>query len=446
MSDIRDPLGLADYTPGAAVALSDEERWPALGSTGRARLDAVLADPAAPPWRHRTGHRLSPDAAARARLPLPLGGWLQRHLATARALPAYRRFPGALDRLSDFPIIDRDDLLADVSAFVPFDADLSRMVQGSSSGSTGAALSIPDDIEDVARTFWLLVDLLRELGIDLEPDPDRMALAYLVHQRQAFTYASPVPGFGAAPMARLNLHPGEWPAADRDDFLSRHDPQVISGSPTSLDALLRSTAAATLHPVAVVTGAMHLSAALRAELEATFACPVLDIYGLHETRPIAVSPDGGPFRVLDRPVLVEILGPDGESVQPGERGEIVVTAASNPLLPLVRYRTSDFGRLEHVDGRPAIADLEGREDVRFLAADGREVPCVDLTQYLQDAGVLGWSVSQDRSGAVRATLVAGDADAAGERLRALLGRPVEVTVASSFAELGAGKPRRYRRE
>ncbi|MEI5579317.1 AMP-binding protein, partial [Streptomyces brasiliscabiei] len=87
------------------------------------------------------------------------------------------------------------------------------------------------------------------------------------------------------------------------------------------------------------SGAMALSGPLRRRIEERFACPVVDVYGLHETRPIAARVDDGPFRVLDRRVRVEILDDAGRPVPDGEIGEIVVTAGENPLLPLVRYRT-----------------------------------------------------------------------------------------------------------
>ena len=165
MSDDHDALALDEYRPGQAVALDDAERWPGLTASGRRRLDAVLAHPSAPAWRHRTGHRLDAAAAERARRPLPLDGWLDRHLATARGLAAYRGIPGPLERLEDFPLLERDDLVADIAGFVPRDAEFGRLVEGTSSGSTGHALTLPDDIEDVARTFWLLVDLFARVGV-----------------------------------------------------------------------------------------------------------------------------------------------------------------------------------------------------------------------------------------------------------------------------------------
>lgn len=237
-----DPLALADYVPGTAVALDDSARWPGLDSAGRARLDGILDHRHAPRWRHRTGHRLDPAGIASARTFPTLDGWLEQHLAVARRLPAYRG-RGPLPRLRDFPLIGRDDLMADISAFVPLDADLDRMVTGSSSGTTGHALLIPDDIEDVARTFWLLVRLVTDHADRWTPEPGRLALAHIVHQRQAFTYASALPGFDGAVMARLNLDPREWAPADRDAFLADTNPQVFSGCPTSLAALLTSPAA-----------------------------------------------------------------------------------------------------------------------------------------------------------------------------------------------------------
>ena len=442
--DTPDPLDLDEYVPGTSVALTDDERWPTLTPEGRDRLLRLRDHPAAPAWVHRTGDRLTAEGVERSRTPLPLAGWLDEHLATARRLPAYRRSDLPLDRLDQWPFTTRDDLVDDVSAFVPLDADLDLMVQGSSSGSTGRALLIPDHVEEVARTFHLYVSLVRDLGVDWRPDPDRMALAHVVHQRQAFTYASVLSGFGQATTARVNLHPGQWGAPGRRAaFFADQRPQVVSGSPTSLAELLQPDLAGLLRPLALFSGATALSAPLRADLEAAFDCPVIDVYGLHETRPIAVSSDGGPHVVLDRRLVVEVVDPAGAAVAPGERGEIVVTAGENPLLPLVRYRTGDFARLVDVDGRPALADLEGRDPTVFAHGDGSLVPCIDLTQHLQAARCRGWSVHQDRGGAVRAVVVGGDAEMVRSRLGALLGRPVDVRRVPTLLDLGEGKPRRY---
>lgn len=441
MSDDR--LALPDYVPLERVALTDEERWPQLSASGRARLAVFERHPLAPAWRHRAGHRLDPDQQVAATRQLPLDDWLPRQLALAATLPAYRSWLRPLNALTDFPLICREDLVDDVAAFVPPGADLSRVLHGTSSGSTGAALVVPDDPDELARGFHWMRGLVGEHWV---PQPPRLAVAQVVFQRQAFTYASVVPGFGEALMARLNLHPDTWAAGaeQRNSFLRHADPQVISGSPTSLEVLLDPALVAVLRPLALISGAMTLTAALRRDLETAYDCPVLDVYGLHETRPIAVSDDGGPFVLVERRVHVEVLDDDGTPVPVGEMGEIVVTCGENAYLPLVRYRTGDHGRLVTHNGRPALADLEGREATVFVAASGAVVPCVDLTQQLQAAGARGWTVVQRDDGQTSAVIALGDEKRVAERLGLLLGRPVGVTRVGSLADLGPGKPRRYR--
>ncbi|MFW0794342.1 CoF synthetase [Gordonia sp. CPCC 205515] len=443
--DLDGVLAIGEYRPGSAAVLTDAERWPTLTADGRARLQALRTHPHAPRWSHETGDRLTADAVARvvAESIPPQTDWLDAHLNTARLLPAYRGRRDRLYRLADFPTLTRDNLLADIAAYVPYDADLTQLLHGTSSGSTGHALAIPDDIEDTARTFWFMVRLARNLGVDWRPDPTRMALAHIVAQRQAFTYASILSAFDQMTMARLNLDPRSWP--ERDSFLLDQQPQVFSGTPAALETLLAPRLRAVLQPLALFSSATDLAPALRRDLETTYRVPVIDIYSLHETRPIAFRADDGPFRVVDRRVLVEIRTDDGQlTTTPGAVGEIVVTAGENPLLPLARYRTGDFGRLIEVDGRPALTDLHGRADVRFRSATGTEVPCVDLTQQLQRCGARGWTVHQHPDGSVTAVLAGGDRLLAERALSALLRQSVQVSLVDSITDLGPGKPRRYR--
>lgn len=444
--DLRGALTLAEYAPGEAAVLTDAERWPTIDAEGVARLTHWRAHPDAPQWTHSTGDRLTAEQAERVRHPLSTDDWLREHLETARRTLRYRGMPEHAP-LEDFPTIARSDLVDDLAAFVPLDADLSRMLHGTSSGSTGAALLIPDDVEEVARGFHLLVALAASAGATVTADDERMAVANLVFQRQAFTYVSVISTFAHRAMARLNLHPSAWDDVDaRVRFLAEADPQILSGHPTSLAELLDAGLDAVLHPAVIFSGAMALSSPLRARLEAAFGCPVIDVYGLHETRPIAARTDDGPFRILDRRVHVEVLEPRRDVAVPsGSMGEIVVTAGENPLLPLVRYRTGDFGRLVRLDdGAVGIADLEGRDNTRFRAADGTLVPCVELTQQLQARGALGWSIEQGDDGRVRAAIAGGDDAGIRTALHALLGMPVEVHRVARLIDLGEGKPRRYR--
>jgi phenylacetate-CoA ligase len=72
----------------------------------------------------------------------------------------------------------------------------------------------------------------------------------------------------------------------------------------------------------------------------------------------------------------------------GERGELAVTGGRNPFLPLLRYRTGDWGRLDFApcacgDPMLRIVELEGRAPVLFSSARGRAVNPVDISGVLR---------------------------------------------------------------
>jgi phenylacetate-CoA ligase len=144
-----------------------------------------------------------------------------------------------------------------------------------------------------------------------------------------------------------------------------------------------------LAPKVVVSSAVSLSPAQAAHVAKAWGSTVIDLYSTTETGPIAVSVAGIRGHVVLVPDLyVEALDASGERVPDGERGEITVTGGRNPFLPLIRYRTGDFGRLTTVTlkhGRPArcILDLEGRAPVTFRAADGSRVGSVDIARRIR---------------------------------------------------------------
>ncbi|MFE6237422.1 AMP-binding protein [Cellulosimicrobium sp. NPDC057862] len=490
-------LTLDEYAPGAAVALTDAERWPTLDDAGRAALDAVRDHPAAPAWVHVTGDRLRPDdlpvldevaarlAAGRpdARAdtcaedrgappvtadgsPLAPPAWVRALVDRAHAVvPRYRRARDRGESRAGSPLtavrpVTRDDLRHDVASFVPVDVPLGRVLEGTSSGSTGAAVRVPLHPVAVAADLVLLQHLVASTGAAWEPAPGRLGLMNLVDQREAFTYASAMTGFRRGPgvaapsMARVNLDPGAWTRpGDRAAFLAAQDPQVVSSSPLPLLALARlaEEQGLALHPVALVSGAAHLSDVARARLRATWDVPVVDLYGLRETGAVAARTDTGPFVVVaGRRVWVEVLDDDGVPVPDGDLGEVVVTVDENPYLPLLRYRTGDRARIVRRGERVELHDLEGRSPVRYLRPDGAWVPSVDAAQHLQAHGMAAWQLHQSADGSVTLDVVpdaAGEAGArsaraAGDAVGHLLGRRVTVREVSP-ARLGAGRARRW---
>ncbi|MCL7415587.1 MAG: phenylacetate--CoA ligase [ANME-2 cluster archaeon] len=92
-------------------------------------------------------------------------------------------------------------------------------------------------------------------------------------------------------------------------------------------------------------GAEPWSDTTRRELEETLDINAYDSYGLSEMFGPGVAfecqeKDG--LHIWDDHFLVENLDQDGESVAPGERGELVLTSLTKEAMPLIRYRTGDI--------------------------------------------------------------------------------------------------------
>jgi len=99
-----------------------------------------------------------------------------------------------------------------------------------------------------------------------------------------------------------------------------------------------------VQPRAIVTTSEVLSPDDRAIIAKSFRSRVFNEYGCGELGTIAHECPAGRLHTSDENMIVEIL--DGERpCRPGEKGEIVVTELNNLALPLVRYRTGDFGSL-----------------------------------------------------------------------------------------------------
>ncbi len=111
---------------------------------------------------------------------------------------------------------------------------------------------------------------------------------------------------------------------------------------------------------------------LRAQIESALGLRAVNFYGLSEMCGPGVAAecltqrDG--LHVQEDHFLVEVIDPDdGTPVAPGQEGELVFTTLTKEALPLLRYRTRDFGRLliEPCGCRRTtarIAGLRGRVD------------------------------------------------------------------------------------
>ncbi len=417
---------------------SDADRYPTLSDAGRALLHFMAEHPAAPLYRNRSGNRLLaadlPGLATfeQETLASSIGwqpnippAWVPAFLADAyRDVPHFRARGIPPARLADAPTTSRADLAADIAAFVPDHADVSRLINFRTTGTTGHPLLIASHPVVAARYLSFHKRALARFGVTLRARRGEIGVVLLGHQRRCFTYVSVTPQMDEAGLAKINLHPDDWrDPDDRGAYLDALAPEVVAGDPISFAALLDLPVS--IRPRALLSVAMMLTNGLRERLEQRFACPVLDLYSMNEVGPIAVADQASGGHVLLQPGLyVEIVDENGRAVPAGMRGEICVTGGFNFCLPLVRYRTGDTAALRMAGEEPILTELSGRRPLRFRTASGGWVNNIDVSHALDRIATAQFGLHQHSEGGVSLRLsphAMGDADMASAALRGLLG-------------------------
>lgn len=413
----------------------DSSRYPGLSDAGAAMLKRLREHPHAPIYRNTSGHRLLPEevpqvqafAAQMRALPVdpraaPMPDWLRAYVADALArVPHYRRYGDPPAALADLPTIDRGVLARDIAAFVPDDVALERLINFRTTGTTGQPLLVASHPLVAARYLGFHERALARFGIELASGPGDVGVMLVGWQQQCFTYVSVTPQRGECGLAKINLHPLDWrDPGDRGPYIDAMAPEVMTGDPLSLAALLEIDFRH--RPRALLSTSMTLLPGLRERLQARFACPVLDVYSLNEAGPIAVHDPALDAHVLLQPrMAVEIVDAHGDPVPAGMRGEIALTGGFNHCLPLLRYRSGDFAALEERGGEWVLAGLAGRAPVRFLRGDGAWINNIDVTHALKPLALPQYALVQRADGSFAFTAWRAGAVDAGALRGALLG-------------------------
>lgn len=137
----------------------------------------------------------------------------------------------------------------------------------------------------------------------------------------------------------------------------------------------------------IITDSEGLSEAQKKKIEKAFNCPVYQTYGLGEVGMCAVQCEKGHYHILDSH-YVEVVNSDGQCVEDGVAGEIVVTDLNSDNYPFIRYGTGDMGIMYHDKcgcrmNSPYLTKIIGRIEDYILTKDGRKI--TRLTQLVKPA-------------------------------------------------------------
>ena len=427
------------------------ELSPTANAASRATLAALYAHNSAPRWNHPAGDRLThDDVAALARFAATLTdargprdaqpsehivAWAQSRIT---ATPLFRaRIGSEFDvrtQWAELPTTSREDIAGNAERLVPDDAPLQRMIIYRTAGTTGHALLVPQDALAVACYLPLLNFALARYGIDTQFTPGETACFLVGSQRHTVTYPTVMAGWNGAGFAKLNLFADDWPhATARHEYFDHFQPRLLTGDPLSFADMLDAGIGSA--PKALVTTAVAMSVALKQRLQTAYSCPVIDWYSLTETGPLGYAcTQGHGYHWLPHDVHLETLDEAGQPT--AGRGEITVTGGRNPFIPLLRYRTGDWGHIDFSpcpcgDLMPRLLELEGRAPVRFFAKDSKRIGTQDVATVLRRYPLVQHSFEQAHDGACTLTyrtLASGSwaRDELEAALHALLGQSIEL--------------------
>jgi phenylacetate-CoA ligase len=443
-----------------AEVITDRDRYPTLSPNGHRMLQFLREHPQAPIFRNESGNRLKAEEVQAVldferktmaqevhwrpgSPPAWLAGFVER---CYEQVPFYRRYGSPPFTWAAVPAISRADLSRDIAAFVPDHTPIDRLINYRTSGTTGHPLLIASHPEVAARYLVFHKRALRRFGIELRYGRGQVGVVLVGYQRHCFTYVSVTPTMDECGLAKINLHPSDWRHPDdRAQYLDALAPELYTGDPISFAELAKLPLQT--RPRALLSTSMALSPGLRRHWEKHFDCPVVDIYSLNEAGPVAVAdPATEAYAFLQPEMYVEIVGPDGTPLPPGESGEVTLTGGFNFCLPLLRYRTGDQGRLEFRGPEPWLTGLQGRPPVRFRTTNGEWLNNIEVTHAFQSFAMPQFSLHQfaDARLRMRATRPAPAEEVLRRVILELFGPDQRLEI--EFAEQGEGKIVQYTSE
>lgn len=262
-------------------------------------------------------------------------------------LAASARVP--LAALPLFPFTTKDELLADQAEHPPYGSNLTHPLARyvrlhQSSGTKGRPLrwlDTPESWEWFRHCWGLIYD-----AAGVRPG-DRFFFPFSFGPFLAFWA-----GFeSAVARGHLTLPGGGMTTRARLDFLVANEADVVACTPTYALHMAEVAAregidlAGSAVRTLIVAGEPGGNVPeVKRRLETAWGARCIDHSGMTEIGSLGVEhrDNPGDLYLLETECIVEIVDAEGLPVEPGARGELVLTNLGRPGSPLIRYRTGDL--------------------------------------------------------------------------------------------------------
>lgn len=346
------------------------------------------------------------------------------------------------EMLSDVPFLDKETLRTRPNSLTSENIDDMETVMLKTSGTTGTPTKTHHSLRSHCL-YWAAMERFWRWGGCRYGD-----------RRVSFTGNRIVPAdetegpFGRLDKANNRLlmssyHLGERTVDEYLDQIENFDPDFIDGYPSSISYCAQR--AAEIDRNIEITACFPTAETLRPEdrefIEQGFSTRVYNQYGSTESAGLITECSAGNLHINPEIGVVEILDEDGERVNEGEIGAIVLTSLNNTVMPLIRYRIGDLARMGSrrpncACGRemPVVEELIGRQDEVVITADGRRIPMLSYNVFKWTSGIEESQIIQKSVDEFQLRIVPDDgfsedqSDLAVEKLKERIGEDIEVRV------------------
>ena len=256
----------------------------------------------------------------------------------------YKNYPEKLNSLSDLrtlPFTSAEDISADPGKFLlTSQAEVSRVISGATSGTTGPAKRVFYTERDTEHTVGFFAAGISEMLAPGEkcfiafPFTGSFGLGDLI--------AKAVERLGGIPVrAGFGQTWGEWM-----ELLQETQPETYIGFPVALLGLTRMYGEGFPIQRALVSGDA-CPPEIMAELEKLLGSKLYPHYGSRECGlggAVTCQAFEG-MHLRENHIIPEIIDESGNVLPDGAYGELVLSTIGAGAMPLIRYRTGDYTRI-----------------------------------------------------------------------------------------------------
>jgi len=284
-----------------------------------------------------------------------------------------------------FPVLDKDSVKNNPSAFYNFTVDKKQLKFINTSGTTGTPLNIAVTNTDIQKNYAFYARLLDIAGGSREQRSITFAGRMFIPPKQL------KPPFWRYNIFNNDLLMSSYRLSESTisnylHAMEKWKPAYIDAYPSAIYTIAKyiidNNIRITEKPTAIITSSETLIDGHRHIIEQAFGCKVFDHYGCAEMAAFITQCAFGNYHINQDYGIVEILDKNGRPANVGEIGEIVCTGFINHTMPLIRYRIGDSAILSDTICKcgcafPVIERIEGRTDDLITAPDGRKIGRLD---------------------------------------------------------------------